>query len=176
MDEVLAFWFSHSGDWWVRSAAFDEEIRRRFEGLRAEVLRGEHEDWKDTARGTLAYVIVLDQFSRNLYRKDGRAFEGDGQALAAARMAIARGDDAGLTQDERFFLYMPFMHSEDLEEQERSVELFRALGDAEGLKYAEQHRDVVRRFGRFPHRNTILGRTFTAHELDFLKEPGSSFA
>jgi uncharacterized protein (DUF924 family) len=173
MEELLQFWFAHRDDWWSRSAAFDEELRRRFGRLRDEVQAGAHEDWRETGRGALAYVIALDQLSRNLFRDDRRAFEADAQALRAARAAIDRGEDARLSLDERVFLYMPFMHSESMDDQERSVQLFRVLG--EPLEYAERHRDVIRRFGRFPHRNAALGRASTAEELEFLRQPGSSF-
>ncbi|HEX3346183.1 MAG TPA: DUF924 family protein [Polyangiaceae bacterium] len=176
MNDVLAFWFSHHDDWWAKSAAFDEAIREQFTPLRRAILAGEHEDWRKTPTGTLAYVVVLDQLSRNMFRGDARAYEGDARALAASREAIARGDDAGMSRDERTFLYLPLMHSEDLADQERGVALFQALGDPEALRSAEQHRDVVRRFGRFPHRNRILERPSTPEELAFLKEPGSSFA
>jgi len=175
MDEVLEFWFTHSDRWWDKDAAFDAEIRQRFGELHAEVSRGEHEDWRATPRGALAYVIVLDQFSRNMFRGTPGAFASDPQALAAARDALARGVDQSLTPEERSFLYMPLMHSEDLADQERCVELFRALGNAYSLGFAEQHRDIIARFGRFPHRNAILGRASSPEELAFLTQPGSSF-
>src|SRR5471030_2675336 len=176
MDEVLAFWFSHRDRWWRCSADFDEELRRRFGSLHDEVLNREHEDWRETPAGALAYVLVLDQFSRNLFRGDARAWRSDDRALAASREALARGDDAALTKDGRTFLFMPFMHSEELADQERGVALFAANEEGEGLRAAERHLDVIRRFGRFPHRNALLGRSSTAEELAFLKEPGSSFA
>jgi uncharacterized protein (DUF924 family) len=177
MNEVLAFWFSHPDRWWSRSSAdFDEEIRRRFGPLHAEILNGEQDDWRKTPAGALAYVVVLDQFSRNMFRGDARAYRSDHLALAASRAAIARGDDGALSRDERTFLHMPFMHSEDAADQERGAALSRANGEIEGLRAAERHCDVIRRFGRFPHRNALLGRPSTAEELAFLKEPGSSFA
>ena len=127
----------------------------------------------------LALVIVLDQFSRNLYRADARAFAQDAHALACAREALARGDDAALLPVERQFLYMPFEHSEDIADQDRVVELMTSLEAFEptrGLaQWAERHRAVIRRFGRFPHRNAVLGRASTPGETEFLKEPGSSF-
>jgi uncharacterized protein (DUF924 family) len=176
MNEVLAFWFSDRDHWWRKSADFDEEIRRRFGPLHAEITNGEHDDWRKTPAGTLAYVIVLDQLSRNMFRNDARAYGSDDRALAASREALSRGDDGALSVDERTFLYMPLMHSEDVTDQERSVALFGSLGDDDSLRAAERHRDVIRRFGRFPHRNAVLGRASTAEELAFLKEPGSSFA
>jgi uncharacterized protein (DUF924 family) len=176
MNEVLAFWFSHRERWWRGGADFDEEIRRHFGSLHAEIVGGKHEDWRETPAGALAYVIVLDQFSRNMFRGDARAYRSDDRALAASREALARGDDGAMSTDERTFLCMPFMHSEDLADQERGVALFGASGDVESLRAAERHRDVIRRFGRFPHRNALLGRLSTAEEIAFLKEPGSSFA
>jgi uncharacterized protein (DUF924 family) len=176
MNEALTFWFSHRGSWWRSSADFDDEIRRRFSSLQTEIVNGEHEDWRKTPAGALAYVVVLDQFSRNMFRGDARAYRGDDRALAASREALARGDDSALSQDERTFLYMPFMHSEEVTDQERGVVLFGANGQGESLLAAERHRDIIRRFGRFPHRNALLGRPSTAEELAFLKEPGSSFA
>ena len=176
MKEVLAFWFSHRDRWWRSSADFDEEIRQRFESLHTEILNGEHEDWRETPAGAFAYVVVLDQFSRNMFRGDARAYGSDHRALAASREALARGDDGALSRDERTFLYMPLMHSEEVTDQERGVALFRANGEGKGLRAIERHRDVIRRFGRFPHRNALLGRPSTAEELAFLKEPGSSFA
>ena len=173
MEEVLAFWFADPARWWRKDAAFDAEIRARFEGLHGEIERGEHDDWCATARGALAYVIVLDQFSRNMFRGTARMFASDARALAAARAAIGRGDHHTLATQEQTFLYMPFMHSEELADQERAVELFGARGDE--ASYAVRHRDIVRRFGRFPHRNELLGRPSTPEELAFLSEPGSSF-
>ena len=176
MNEVLAFWFSHRERWWRGGADFDEEIRRRFGSLHAELVAGEHEDWRETPAGALAYVIVLEQLSRNMFRGDARTHQSDDRALAASREALARGDDRAMSMEKRTFLYMPFMHSEELADQERSVSLFGANGDVQGLRTAEKHRHVIRRFGRFPHRNALLGRGSTAEELAFLKEPGSSFA
>jgi uncharacterized protein (DUF924 family) len=175
MDEVLEFWFADPARWWKKDPAFDTEIRRRFSDLHAAIERGEHEDWLDTPRGALAYIIVLDQFSRNMFRGTARMFASDAQALAAARAAIDRGYDAALPPAERGFLYMPLMHSEDLADQERCVELFQAFAGSDQVRYAQQHREIIRRFGRFPHRNEVLGRASTSEELEFLTQPGSSF-
>jgi uncharacterized protein (DUF924 family) len=172
-DDVLAFWFADAKRWWKKDAAFDAEIRARFQDLHGAIRRDEHEDWLDTPRQTLAYVVVLDQFSRNMFRESARMYEGDARALAAARRALDRDFDRDLSRDERMFLYMPLMHSEDIADQDRSVTLFSSL--PEWLRYAEEHRDIVLRFGRFPHRNALLGRSSTAEELDFLKQPGSAF-
>jgi uncharacterized protein (DUF924 family) len=174
VDEVLTLWFADSGRWWKKDPTFDAEIRDRFLELHDAIGRGEREGWLETSRGTLAYVIVLDQLSRNMFRASARMFEGDARALAAARLALDRGFDQGLSCDERMFLYMPFMHSEDIADQDRSAGLF-ASGLQQWLPYVEAHRDIVRRFGRFPHRNALLGRPSTAEELEFLKQPGSSF-
>jgi uncharacterized protein (DUF924 family) len=174
IDEVLTFWFADSGRWWKKDPAFDAEIRDRFLELYDAVVRDEREDWLETSRGALAYVIVLDQFSRNMFRASARMFESDPRALAATRRALDRSFDRGLSGDERMFLYMPFMHSEDIADQNRCVGLF-ASALQQWRPYAEAHRDIVRRFGRFPHRNALLGRPSTSEELEFLKQPGSSF-
>ena len=172
-EDVLTFWFADSRRWWKKDPAFDAETRDRFLALHGAVGRGEHEDWLETPRGALAYVIVLDQLSRNMFRGSGGMFEGDERARTATYRALERGFDEGLSDDERMFLYMPLMHSEDIADQDRCAVLFKALPDQ--LSYAKQHRDIVHRFGRFPHRNAVLGRTSTAEELEFLKQPGSSF-
>jgi uncharacterized protein (DUF924 family) len=174
IDDVLTFWFANPGRWWKKDPAFDAEIRDRFLSLHDAVVRDEREDWLETSRGMLAYVIVLDQFSRNMFRGSARMFESDPRALAAARRALDRSFDRGLSGDERMFLYMPFMHSEDVADQDRCVALF-ASALQQWLPYAEEHRNIVRRFGRFPHRNAIQGRPSTSEELEFLKQPGSLF-
>jgi uncharacterized protein (DUF924 family) len=174
VDEVLAFWFADPARAWRKDPAFDAEVRDRFGALHAEVDGGAHEAWRETARGALAYVIVLDQLSRNMHRGTARMFACDGRALAAARDAVDRGLDGELPADQRAFLYMPFMHAEDLAAQDRAVALFEALG-GNMASYAVRHRDIVRRFGRFPHRNEALGRASTEDELAFLTQPGSSF-
>lgn len=189
--EVLDFWFGPldaAGEataekrarWWKKSDAFDEEIRRRFGAIHASVHAGEREAWCETARGRLAYVIVLDQFSRNMFRGTPASFASDARALAAAKEGVLRGHDRELAGAERPFLYMPYMHAEDLAAQDECVALFRAIaedagGDESNLKFAIAHRDIVARFGRFPHRNAILGRASTAEEAEFLTQPGSSF-
>lgn len=191
-EEVLGFWLGpldasgraskeQAARWFTRDPAFDQEIRERFGALYEEILRGEHQGWLGTPRGRVAYVIVLDQLSRNMFRGSGRMYDGDARALEVAREGVEGGDDRQLAYAERSFLYMPFMHAEDLEAQERCVELFRALEGAASAEkgsatdYAVQHLDIVRRFGRFPHRNALLGRESTPEELAFLEQPGSSF-
>ena len=174
IDDVLGFWFEDPSRWWKKDPAFDAEVRAKFEALHDAIDRGAHESWLNTARGALAYVVVLDQFSRNMFRGTARMFASDERALAAARRALDRGDARALAESERTFLAMPFMHSEDLVDQDRSVAFF-AAGPEDNRKFADQHREIVRRFGRFPHRNAILGRTSTAEEIEFLRQPGSSF-
>ena len=181
---VLRFWFGEAPggprlEWFRKDPAFDEEIRRRFGPLHAAAARRELESWRDEAQSMLALVIVLDQFSRNLHRNDARAFAQDGHALECARQALGRGDDRSLLPVQRQFLYLPFEHSEDLADQERGLELMRSLEAFEPTRgcaeWAERHRDIVRRFGRFPHRNAALGRASTPEEIEFLKTPGSGF-
>jgi uncharacterized protein (DUF924 family) len=195
-ERVLEFWFgpldargcasqAKSRAWFEKNEPFDREIEQRFGALHAVLARGEKEDWHASARGALAAVIVLDQFSRNMFRNTKQMFESDPRALSIATALVDRGADRKLAFDERGFVYMPFMHSEKLADQERCVELFRTFRDEHigdlrercqySLGYAERHRDIVRRFGRFPHRNAILERESTPEELEFLKQPGSSF-
>ena len=170
-DDVLAFWFADPDRWWKEDAAFDDEIRARFLGLHDAIRRDGREDWLEAPRRTLAYVVVLDQFSRNMFRGTARMFESDARALAAVRGALDRDFDRNLSRNEQMFLYMPFMHSEDIADQDRCAKLFAPL--QEWLRYAEEHRDVIRRFGRFPHRNALLRRQSTSEELVFLKESAS---
>ena len=182
--DVLDFWFgvpagASRAEWFRKDAAFDESIRRRFGDLHAAAARRELEGWRASPEPMLALVVVLDQFSRNLHRNDPRAFAQDAHARECANQALARGDDLLLLPVHRQFLYLPLEHSEDLADQERCVELMRSLEAFEptrGLtEWAEKHRVIVARFGRFPHRNAALGRTSTPEEVEFLKQPGSGF-
>lgn len=173
-EDVLAFWFADPARWWKKDPAFDTEIRERFLALHEAIDCGEHDDWLETPRSALAHVVVLDQFSRNMFRGTARGFASDARALSAARRAVDRGYDRALSNDERSFLYMPFMHSEQLADQERACALFSGCRPDQA-RFAELHRDIVRRFGRFPHRNAVLGRASTPEEEEFLKQPGSSF-
>ena len=177
IDEVLEFWFEEltPDDWFGGGEAVDDRIRERFLALHEALREGVPESWRATARGMLAAVIALDQFPRNLYRGSGQAFAADRAALALASEAIERGFDREMSTDERKFLYLPFEHSEDPRVQARSVELFASLDDAHTLGYAVRHKEIIDRFGRFPHRNEILGRASTPEEIEFLKEPDSSF-
>jgi uncharacterized protein (DUF924 family) len=177
--EVLGFWFGDEPGvrreaWFKKNPDFDAEIRERFGAILARAAAGELDGLAATPQGCLALVIVLDQFPRNIFRDDGRAFATDGQALALAKAAIASGLDQQLTPLEREFFYLPFEHSEDLDDQRRSVELFRTLG-ADALEWAERHLVVIERFGRFPHRNAVLGREATAEEAAFLEEKPGGF-
>jgi uncharacterized protein (DUF924 family) len=165
--------------WFRKDDAFDEEIRVRFGAALAAGIAGAFGDWCTTPRGCLARVVLLDQFTRNAFRGTPDAFAGDAGALATAEDAVEREFDRSLEPLERWFLYMPFEHSELLAQQDRAVALFAALATETGLDeplpWAERHRDVIRRFGRFPHRNEILGRASTPEEVAFLQQPGSRF-
>ena len=166
--EVLAFWFDELSpdDWWGHSADLDAGIARRFGALWESEREREAADFLASAAEALAAVILFDQFPRNLFRGTARAFATDPLALAVARRAIERGFDEGMSEAQRQFLYMPFMHSEELADQERSVALFEALGDLEALAFAREHHDIVARFGRFPHRNAALGRATLPQEKE----------
>jgi uncharacterized protein (DUF924 family) len=175
--EVFSFWFEQltRKDWFEKNDALDEAMRRHFAATHLSLARGELEGWRGSPRDRLAAVIVLDQLSRNLYRDTPLSFAADWLALREAKLAIEAGADMALGTDERCFFYLPFEHSELLAEQDRSVELFTLLGDKDYLDYAERHRAVIRQFGRFPHRNPILGRESTAAELEYLSKPGAGF-
>jgi len=173
--EILRFWFEeHAKDWFVKNPAFDAEIRARFLALHEAAAAGLLAHWADDPRSCLALTIVLDQFPRNMFRGEARAFATDAQALAAARVILARGWNSQMTQAEQLFAYLPFEHSESLADQVLCCELMKAF-DAEQLRYAIRHREIIERFGRFPHRNAILGRESTPAELEFLRQPGSAF-
>jgi uncharacterized protein (DUF924 family) len=177
IDELLAFWFApgEHDRWFTPDPAVDAEIARRFAPLIADAASGRLAHWIDEPRGALALCLLLDQFPRNVWRGTPRAFACDEQARRVAEEALARGHDQALAPEERLFLYLPFEHSESPADQERCVVLMGRLGNAEWLDYAVRHRDIIARFGRFPHRNAILGRASTAEELAFLQQPGSSF-
>jgi uncharacterized protein (DUF924 family) len=178
VDQVLSFWFTEMtpAQWFKSDAAVDASICARFAAFRDEVAATfDVTAATSSARRSLATVIVLDQFPRNMFRATPRAFATDVHALAIARDAVALQLDRGLSLNEKLFLYLPFEHSEAMADQERAVALIGSLGNAEYLRYAEAHRDIISRFGRFPHRNAILGRSSTAEEMAFLQQPGSSF-
>jgi uncharacterized protein (DUF924 family) len=184
--EVLLFWFGapleqgkRHKNWFEKNAAFDREIRERFLPLYEKAAGGQLAHWKQRAADCLALIVVLDQFPRNIFRDEARAFAADPLALEAARHAVAQGFDSTLRPVERLFMYLPFEHSERLEDQLRACELMEPLRafpeTADTYRYAQAHRDIVQRFRRFPHRNAALGRTSTAEEIEFLKQPGSGF-
>ncbi|MBV9453161.1 MAG: DUF924 domain-containing protein [Rubrobacter sp.] len=185
---ILAFWFGREGEegygefkeaWFSRDPDFDREVRDRFKDAYEGAVAGELEAWKEEARSCLALILVLDQFPRNMFRGDARMYAADGLALATAHHALDRAYDRELSPVQRMFMYLPLEHSENLEDQRLSVELFRTLAEETGsediLAYAVQHSKIIDRFGRFPHRNEILGRRSTPEEAEFLKEPSSSF-
>ena len=170
--DVVAFWRAAGPKrWFEKDAAFDDDIRRRFLKLHEAASTGKLTDWEANAEGALALLILLDQFPRNMFRGQARAFASDPLALAIASRAILNGFD-GAFPDLRGFFYLPFEHSENLADQERAVAFFTAIGDADGLKWAQLHADIIRRFGRFPHRNVVLGRATTADEQAFLDAGG----
>ncbi len=175
--DVLKFWFEETAPdrWFEKDPTFDGTVRERFLGLHETLVSRGDDALLADARTALAAVIVLDQMSRNMFRDTPRAFAADAQALRLAEAAVARGLDADLSKDQRMFLYLPFQHAEDRRLQARSVALTAGLGDAELQKWADAHRAIIDRFGRFPHRNRILGRPSTAEEIEFLKQPDSSF-
>jgi uncharacterized protein (DUF924 family) len=173
--EIIRFWREAGPDrWFSKSDAFDAEIRERFLDAYEAAAAGQLRDWEANAEGTLALVILLDQFPRNMFRDDARAFAADPLVRAVTAAALVRGFDAQVAPDMRRFFYLSFEHSEDIADQNRGIALFTAAGDADGLKWAEIHADIIRRFGRFPYRNAALGRTTTPEEQAFLD--GGGFA
>ncbi len=174
-NEVLHFWFGECEpkDWFTKSDAFDAMVRERFLATYESAVAGELDEWRSAPEGRLAEVIVLDQFSRNMFRDDPRAFAADPLALCLAQWAVAAGDDQKIEKERRSFLYMPYMHSESPIVHEVAVELFREF--PKNYDYELRHKAIIDRFGRYPHRNRVLGRESTEEELAFLKEPGSSF-
>ena len=174
-DAVLQFWFSELGEpgWWAKNETIDRQIHERFGSVREELARG---DVRVTAgQALLSAVIVLDHFSRNLFRGSPRAYDADPLARELARQAIERGLDLAMQPEERMFLYLPFEHSEEREDQALAVDLISQLGNDEWTRFAKAHKALIERFGRFPHRNAILGRDSTADELEALKDPMNSF-
>jgi uncharacterized protein (DUF924 family) len=181
--EILDFWFGESTEaprdfWFSKSESVDAEMRSRFGALVEEALVGSLDHWTATPEGTLALILLLDQFTRNIFRDSARAFAGDAAALAVAKRLIADGRHLKLAPRERQFAYLPFEHSENLADQHESLRLFGELAN-EGLPdllvWARKHYDIFARFGRYPHRNELLGRASTAEEIEFLRQPGSRF-
>jgi uncharacterized protein (DUF924 family) len=171
--DIVAFWREAGPKrWFKKDESFDDEIRRRFLILHDAAAEGRLTDWETGAEGTLALLILLDQFPRNMFRGSARMFASDPMARAIAAGAIVRGFDAQVLTNMRGFFYLPFMHSENAADQARSVAFYKAIDDADGLKWAEEHADIIRRFGRFPHRNAVLGRVTTPEEQAFLDGGG----
>jgi len=169
--DILQFWFKECTpkQWFSKDENFDAKLRERFLDVHGKIVRSETKDWRVTPQGRLAEIIVLDQFSRNMFRNFPEAFAGDSLALSLAREAVKAGDDKKLTPNERQFLYMPYMHSESKEAHEEALGLFESLGGEEALKYERDHKEIIDRFGRYPHRNAILGRVSTPEEIEFMK-------
>jgi uncharacterized protein (DUF924 family) len=177
IEEIVQFWFEEltSEDWFKADEARDALILTRFGDVYEQLKEGVPESWLAEAKGWLAAILVLDQFPRNLFRGDARAFATDADALDLAKRAIAEGIEMQLPPEQRSFVYMPFQHSEHKADQARSVGLFTALGNPLNLDFAVRHKEIIDRFGRFPHRNEILGRKSSDEEVAFLQQPGSSF-
>jgi uncharacterized protein (DUF924 family) len=175
---VLSFWFEElkPAQWFQKNPKLDQDMRARFEALHFKASRSELFAWRETTSGRLAEILLLDQFSRNMFRDSPRAFAQDPLALALAQECIRTGLHlSDLSQQQRTFLYMPFMHSEALNIHQIAVGLFSERGMESNLDYEIRHKEIIERFGRFPHRNEILGRTSTPAEIEFLKQPGSAF-
>jgi uncharacterized protein (DUF924 family) len=175
--QVVEFWFEEIEPalWWKKDDAFDALLVKRFEQIHSRACRCELFEWREHPEGRLAEIIVLDQFSRNMFRDSALAFANDAVALALSQEAIACGADQALTPVQRSFLYMPFMHSESPPIHEVAVELYRKNGIQNNLDFELRHKKIIDKFGRYPHRNKVLGRQSTAEEIEFLSQPGSSF-
>ncbi|GAA6169257.1 DUF924 family protein [Sessilibacter corallicola] len=175
--QVIDFWFSELEPkmWWIKDSEFDANIERRFGRVHRQAMDGELYEWRTSPLGALAEVLVLDQFSRNIFRDKPEAFACDSQALVLAQVAVENQFDEKLSVVERSFLYMPYMHSESKLIHEQAIILFTKLGNKDNLRFEQRHKDIVDRFGRYPHRNKILGRESTEEEIEFLKQPGSGF-
>lgn len=176
-ETVLQFWFEicTPQQWWTKSADFDREVKARFGATLVAAQHCELFPWRATPQGRLAEIIVLDQFSRNIYRDTPKAFSQDAQALCLAQTALEQGADLVVSAVQRPFFYMPYMHSESLLIHDEALKCFRQPGMEDNLDFEIRHRDIIARFGRYPHRNAILGRASTDEEIEFLKTPGSSF-
>lgn len=174
-DDVVTFWHTAGPErWFNKDTAFDERIKARFLAAHEAAAGGQLAEWEKTIGGTLALLLLLDQFPRNMFRDSARAFATDAMALSLAERAIESGFDTQVAAEMRTFFYLPFMHSEDPVEQDRCIALYRSANNADGEKWAELHADIIRRFGRFPHRNAVLGRTTTPEEQAFLDAGGFS--
>lgn len=169
-EDIISFWFSSpmNQHWFSSTDAIDEQIRNDYEDVWKAASRGELDNWQSSAEGCLTLAIVLDQFPLNMYRDDGRRYSTEQKAVEVTLHAVAQGFDQQLSDEQKAFLYMPLMHSEFLEHQDTSIALFDAAGLEENLRFAEHHREIVKRFGRFPHRNKHLGRQSTQEEIEWL--------
>lgn len=176
-NNVLSFWFDdiEPSSWWLKSDDFDALINSKFLTVHTRANNGELYQWRSSAAGRLAEIIVLDQFSRNIFRDTPRSFSSDSMALALAQETIAQGLHHNLTPIQRSFLYMPYMHSESLIIHDAGLKLYEENGIQSNIDFEIKHRDIIERFGRYPHRNTVLNRNSTPDEIAFLKEPNSSF-
>lgn len=174
---IIDFWFTEiePKQWWQKDQEFDSNIQNRFGALHAQAKAGELFHWRETALGSLAEVIVLDQFSRNIYRDDPLSFACDPMALTLAQVAIAKGFDIEVSPSQRSFFYLPFMHSESQIIHQEAVKLYATLGNQYNLEFEYKHKTIIDRFGRYPHRNEILGRKSSLEEIEFLKQPNSGF-
>ncbi len=176
-DDVIIFWFEEipPTQWWGKDDEFDQLIKRKFSDVHDRATKCELFNWRKEPKGRLAEIIVLDQFSRNMFRGTPRAFAQDQMALILAQEAISLGVDMQLGSKERRFIYLPFMHSESIVIHEAAEELYRQHGNPSALDFELKHKRIIERFGRYPHRNEVLGRISTDEEIEFLKQPGSSF-
>jgi len=176
-EQVVSFWFEEiePASWWKKDDAFDALLIERFSDTHARAIRCELFEWRKEPEGRLAEIIVLDQFSRNMFRDSAQAFASDAMSLTLSQEAVACGADQALTPVQRSFLYMPHMHSESLKIHEIAVELFRKNGIRNNLDFEFKHKKIIEKFGRYPHRNKVLGRQSTAGEIEFLTQPGSGF-
>ncbi|MBL4941515.1 MAG: DUF924 domain-containing protein [Colwellia sp.] len=176
-NNILKFWFEQltPQQWWQKSDDLDNDIQQKFGDLHQQASQAELYPWRDSAKGCLAEIIILDQFSRNIFRNTAKSFAQDSLALVLAQQAIAVGVDKELNAIERNFLYMPFMHSESLIIHQQACPLYKANGVDSSYQFELKHYDIIKQFGRYPHRNIILNRASTAEEIEFLKQPNSSF-
>ena len=177
IEEILNFWFIECKpeQWFKKNEDFDRMIEKRFSGTIEDAIEGKLDSWEETETGCLALIILLDQFTRNVFRDTPQAFAGDERALALSKLCFNKDYLTNLDIHRRQFMLMPMMHSENLAVQDAALPLFKNYASGKDYEYAEKHRDIIARFGRFPHRNVILGRKSTNEELEFLKQPGSSF-
>ncbi|WP_038247106.1 DUF924 family protein [Ghiorsea bivora] len=175
--DIITFWFKTltPKQWFIKDAALDQLIHKSFHAIHAAALRGELYMWRETPEGRLAEIIVLDQFSRNMFRDNPKAFASDTLALVLAQEAIRQGDDQRIVIEQRAFMYMPYMHSESALIHEQAEQLFSQPGAEYNYEFELKHQAIIKRFGRYPHRNAILGRESTPEEITFLKQPESSF-